>query len=94
MHRKSTPYHPQANGQAKITNRGLESFLTKTVALNRKDWSSKLFEAVRAYRTTWKTTTGFTTFEMVYGTKAMMPVEFEHKTLRTTISLDMTLSAA
>ncbi|XP_057863669.2 uncharacterized protein LOC131071739 [Cryptomeria japonica] len=43
---------------------------------------------------TWKTTTGFTPFEMVYGTKAMMLVEFEPKTLRTTISLDMTLSAA
>ncbi|XP_057834097.2 uncharacterized protein LOC131044721 [Cryptomeria japonica] len=31
---------------------------------------------------------------MVYGTKAMMPMEFEHKTLRTTIALDMTMSAA
>ncbi|XP_057845636.2 uncharacterized protein LOC131055043 [Cryptomeria japonica] len=30
---------------------------------------------------------------MVYGTKAMMLVDFEHKTLRTTISLDMNLSA-
>ncbi|XP_057841361.1 uncharacterized protein LOC131051033 [Cryptomeria japonica] len=29
---------------------------------------------------------------MVNGTKAIMHVEFEHKTLRTTISLDMTLS--
>ncbi|XP_057816422.1 uncharacterized protein LOC131029794 [Cryptomeria japonica] len=31
---------------------------------------------------------------MVYGRKVMMPVEFEHKTLRTVISLDMTLSVA
>ncbi|XP_057865393.1 uncharacterized protein LOC131073047 [Cryptomeria japonica] len=31
---------------------------------------------------------------MVYGTKAMMPVDFEYKTLRTAISLDMTLSIA
>ncbi|XP_057865396.2 uncharacterized protein LOC131073050 [Cryptomeria japonica] len=30
---------------------------------------------------------------MVYGTKAMMPMEFDHKTLRTAIALDMTLSA-
>lgn len=91
-HRKSTPYHPQANGQVEIANMELESILTKTIALHRKDWSSRLFEAVWAYRTTWKNTTGFTPFEMVYGTKAMMPMEFEHKTLGTTITLDMTLS--
>ncbi|XP_059073513.1 uncharacterized protein LOC131874247 [Cryptomeria japonica] len=93
-HRKSTPYHPQVNGQAEVTNRELESTLTKIVALNRKDWSSRLFEVVWAYRTTWKTTIGFTPFKTVYGTKAMMPVEFEHKTLRTAISLYMTLSVA
>ncbi|XP_059075222.1 uncharacterized protein LOC131875190 [Cryptomeria japonica] len=32
-------------------------------------------------------------YTISYGTKAMMPIEFEHKTLRMTISLDMTLSA-
>ncbi|XP_057856919.1 uncharacterized protein LOC131066224 [Cryptomeria japonica] len=93
-HRKSTPYHPQANGQAEITNRDLESILTKIVSLHRKDWSSRLFEVVWAYQTTWKTTIGFTPFEVVYGTKAMMHVEFEHKTLRIAIALDMILSAA
>lgn len=66
--------------------------MTKIVALNHKDQSNRLFEAVWAYQTTWKTITGFTPFEMVYVIKAMMLVEFEHKTLRTVIALDMTLS--
>lgn len=66
-HRKSTPYHPQANGQVEVTNRDLEAILTKTVALHKKDWSNRLPEAIWAYRTTWKTTIGFTPFEMVYG---------------------------
>lgn len=91
-HRNSTPYHPQENGQEEITNREIESILTKTITLNCKDWSNRLFEAVWAYRTTWKTTTRFTPFEMVYGTKSMMHEEFEHKTPRTSIALDMTLS--
>ncbi|XP_059066278.1 uncharacterized protein LOC131857606 [Cryptomeria japonica] len=31
---------------------------------------------------------------MVYGKVAMIPIEFEHKTLRTTLQLNMTLSEA
>jgi hypothetical protein len=29
---KSTPYHPQENGQVESTNKVIESILTKTVA--------------------------------------------------------------
>ena len=32
-HKKSTPYHPQANGQVESTNKVLESIITKTVHL-------------------------------------------------------------
>lgn len=39
-HRKSTPYHPQDNGQAEITNREIESILTKTFNIHRKDWAA------------------------------------------------------
>lgn len=93
-HRKSSPYHPQANGQAEVTNKEIEAILTKTVQIHRKDWSSRLTEAVWAYRTTWKTTTGFTPFELVYGKAAMLSIEFEHKTLRTTLELNISLPAA
>lgn len=33
-HRKSSPYHPQANGQVEVTNRELENILTKIVSLH------------------------------------------------------------
>ena len=36
-HRKSTPYHPQANGQVESTNKVIEGILTKTVHLHRRD---------------------------------------------------------
>lgn len=45
-HRKSSPYHPQANGQAEVTNREIEAILTKTVQLHKKDRSSRLPEVV------------------------------------------------
>ena len=90
-HRKSNPYHPQANGQEEVTNCELKFFLTKTVHLHRRDWTSRLQEVVWAYRTTWKTTIGFTPFELLYGKVAMLPIEFEHKTLRIALTLDIDL---
>ncbi|MCO5595618.1 hypothetical protein L7F22_049663 [Adiantum nelumboides] len=41
-HHKSTPYYPQANGQAESTNKTLISVLTKTVEAHRTDWDLKL----------------------------------------------------
>ncbi|XP_042057940.1 uncharacterized protein LOC121802322 [Salvia splendens] len=38
-HRLSTPYHPQSNGQAEISNREIKAILDKTVNPSRKDWS-------------------------------------------------------
>jgi transposase InsO family protein len=52
--RKSTSYHPQENGQAEVTNKELENILTKTIIMNKKNWSKKLIEAVWAYNITWK----------------------------------------
>ena len=54
----------------------------------------QLQEVVWAYRTTSKTTIGFTPFELLYGKVVMLPIEFEHKTLRTTLELDIELPIA
>ena len=77
-HHKSSPYHPQENGQEEVTNREIEAILTKIVHIHKKDWTSRLTKVVWAYWTTWKTTIGFTPFELVYGKGAMLPIEFEH----------------
>eukprot|EP00253_Pinus_taeda_P016982 PITA_16982 len=93
-HRNSTPYHPQANGQVEVTNRALEGILTKVVSNNRKDWADRLVEATWAYNTTWKTTTSFTPYELVYGKTALLSIEFEYNTLRMAAQLDLDLSHA
>ena len=47
-----------------------------------------------AYHTTWKTTTGWTPYELIYGKKVVLSIEFEIKTLRTALNLRLSLSDA
>ena len=80
-HGTSTTYHPHANGQVEVTNKDLESILTKVVSSSIKYWADRLLEATWAYNTTWKTTTTFTPYELVYGKKCLLSVDFEFNTL-------------
>eukprot|EP00253_Pinus_taeda_P002297 PITA_02297 len=72
-----------------VTNRALEGILTNVVSRSRKDWADRLVEATWAYNTTWKVTIGFTTFELVYGNKALLSIEFEFNTLRMAAQLEL-----
>ncbi|GJW73473.1 reverse transcriptase domain-containing protein [Tanacetum coccineum] len=51
IHRFSTAYHPQTNGQLENTNRAIKRILEKTIRSNRKEWSHKLDDALWAFRT-------------------------------------------
>ena len=51
-----------------------------------------MVEATWVYNTTWKTTTGFTPYELVYGKKDLLSIEFEYNTLRMAAQLDLDLS--
>lgn len=72
----------------------LESIITKIVHFHHHDWDVRISEALWAYHTIWGNTTSFSQYELVYGKNALFPIEFEVKSLRTTlnISLDLTTS--
>ena len=53
-HAMGLAYHPQSNGQAKISNREIKNILEKTMNTSKKDWSVKLDDALWAYRTAYK----------------------------------------
>ena len=75
VHKKSTPYYPQANGLAESTNKTLQAILKKIVNENRTDWDTKLHTALWAYRTSYKTNIQATPFRLAFGLEAIMPVD-------------------
>ncbi|XP_019416042.1 PREDICTED: uncharacterized protein LOC109327378 [Lupinus angustifolius] len=78
-HKVASPYHPQTNGQAEVSNREIKRILEKNVSTSRKDWSLKLDDALWAYRTAFKSPTRLSPFQLVYGKACHLPVELEHK---------------
>ncbi|XP_071685253.1 uncharacterized protein [Lolium perenne] len=78
-HRIALAYHPQTSGQVELSNREIKSILQKTVNKSRKNWASKLNDALWAYRTAYKNPMGMSPYKMVYGKACHLPLELEHK---------------
>ena len=80
-HLMGLAYHPQSNGQVKISNREIKKILEKTVNASRKDWFIKLDVALLAYRTAYKTPTGMSLYRIIYGKPCHLPLELEYKAM-------------
>ena len=74
-HERSTPYHPQGNGQAEAINRVMLKILKKMKHEYGGKWSDHLADVLWAYRSSVKTATRFSPFSLVYGTEAISLVE-------------------
>ncbi|XP_030970747.1 uncharacterized protein LOC115991144 [Quercus lobata] len=71
----SSPGHPQANGQTKVTNQTLLKIIKTRLDDAKGAWPEELPNVLWAYRTTARTPTRETPFRLTYGTEVVIPVE-------------------
>jgi len=81
-HNFSSTYNPSSNSQAEAFNKVLCKILKKMVPRSRRDWHERLPEALWAYRTTVRTATSCTPYNLVFGSEAVLPLEVQLPSLR------------
>ena len=74
QHHRLSAYKPKTNGIVEAANKNIKRILRKMVETS-QDWSEKLFFALWAYRTSFHTSIGITSYSLIYGMKVVLPVE-------------------
>ena len=78
----SSPGHPQANGQMKVTNRTLLRIIKSRLVGAKGTWPEELPSVLWAYKTIARTPTGETPFSLTYSTEVVIPIEVGLTSLR------------
>ena len=79
---RTSPYHPQGNGQVERANQTIIRMLKKLTAKEKERWHLHLPSVTHAYNCTRSAVTGFSPYYLMFGTRPRIPVDVFFPTAR------------